>query len=106
MLYGKCMATKQWPRFGSLPTEPFKSYLFLLLKKSSVMRPFKYSTAPDATTAIGLVSANPTAKYLGGGTNLVDLMKEDVMRPAELMDVSRLKYAKIEKKGDGVSIGA
>lgn len=70
------------------------------------MRPFKYSNASDATTAIGIVSANPTAKYLGGGTNLVDLMKEDVMHPSELVDVTRLKYSKIEKEGDGVSIGA
>ncbi|MXV53327.1 xanthine dehydrogenase family protein subunit M [Pedobacter sp. HMF7647] len=70
------------------------------------MRPFKYSNAPDPATAIKIVSANPTAKYLGGGTNLVDLMKEDVMRPSELVDVTRLKYSKIEKKGDGVSIGS
>jgi xanthine dehydrogenase YagS FAD-binding subunit len=70
------------------------------------MRPFKYSNASDSLTAIGIVSANPTAKYLGGGTNLVDLMKEDVMRPSELVDVTRLKYSKIEKKNDGVSIGA
>jgi len=70
------------------------------------MRPFKYSNAPDAATAISTVSANPKAKYLGGGTNLVDLMKEDVMRPSELMDVTRLKYSKIEKKGDVVSIGS
>lgn len=70
------------------------------------MRPYKYSNASDSATAIRIVSANPTAKYLGGGTNLVDLMKEDVMRPSELMDVTRLKFSKIEKKGGGVSIGA
>lgn len=70
------------------------------------MRPFKYSNASDSIMAIGIVAANPTAKYLGGGTNLVDLMKEDVMRPSELVDVTRLKYSKIEKKGNGVSIGA
>ncbi|QRR00164.1 FAD binding domain-containing protein [Dyadobacter sandarakinus] len=70
------------------------------------MRPFKYSNASDAATAIGIVSADPTAKYLGGGTNLVDLMKEDVMRPTQLVDVTRLQYSNIEKKGDGVSIGA
>jgi xanthine dehydrogenase YagS FAD-binding subunit len=70
------------------------------------MRPFKYSDASDPATAIGIVSANPTAKFLGGGTNLVDLMKEDVMRPSELVNVTRLTYSKIEEKGDGVSIGA
>jgi xanthine dehydrogenase YagS FAD-binding subunit len=70
------------------------------------MRPFKYSNASDPLAAIRIVSTNPTAKYLGGGTNLVDLMKEDVMRPSELVDVTRLKYSKIERKDDGVSIGA
>jgi xanthine dehydrogenase YagS FAD-binding subunit len=70
------------------------------------MRPFKYSNAADAARAIGTIAANPTAKYLAGGTNLVDLMKEDVMRPSELMDITRLKYDKIEKKNDGISIGA
>jgi len=70
------------------------------------MRAFKYSNVSDAGTAIKLVSVNQTARFLGGGTNLVDLMKEDVMRPTELVDVSRLKYARIEKKGNGISIGA
>ena len=71
------------------------------------MRPFKYSKAIDTGTAIGIVSANPDAKFLAGGTNLLDLMKEDVMRPSELMDVTRLKYAGIEKTPNGhVLIGA
>ncbi|RYF95844.1 MAG: xanthine dehydrogenase family protein subunit M, partial [Chitinophagaceae bacterium] len=70
------------------------------------MRPFKYSDADDSGKAIGIVSANPTARYLAGGTNLVDLMKEDVMRPSELVNVTRLPFSAIEKKGDGISIGA
>lgn len=69
------------------------------------MRPFKFSNAADAGTAIKIVAANPGAKFLGGGTNLVDLMKEDVMRPAELVDITRLKYSAIEKTGNSVSIG-
>ena len=69
------------------------------------MRPFKYSKAGDAGTAINLVSANPGAKFLGGGTNLIDLMKEDVLHPSELVDVTRLKYADIEKTEKGVLIG-
>ncbi len=70
------------------------------------MRPFKYSNAADAGNAISMVSANPAAKFLAGGTNLVDLMKEDVMRPTELVNITPLKYADIKKTGDGVSIGA
>lgn len=70
------------------------------------MRPFKYSNASDPATAAKIVSANPTAKFLGGGTNLIDLMKEDVMRPSELVDVTRLKYSNIEKKENGITLGA
>ena len=69
------------------------------------MRPFIYSKASDPATAITLVSANPGAKFLGGGTNLVDLMKEDVMHPSELVDITRLKHADIEKTAAGVTIG-
>ncbi|NEU70263.1 xanthine dehydrogenase family protein subunit M [Spirosoma agri] len=69
------------------------------------MRPFKFSKAGDPATAITLVSANPNAKFLGGGTNLVDLMKEDVMHPSELVDITRLKHANIEKIATGVTIG-
>ena len=48
------------------------------------MRPFKYSRANDAAQAVQLVAANATAKFLAGGTNLLDLLKEDVERPTEL----------------------
>ena len=70
------------------------------------MRPFKFSSATDATSAIGIVSANAGAKFLGGGTNLIDLMKEDVMRPSALVDITRLDYSGIEKNPRGLSIGA
>ena len=70
------------------------------------MRPFKYSSANDARDAVQTVSANAQAKFLAGGTNLLDLMKEDVMRPAEIVDVTRLKLAQIKSSGGGLSIGA
>jgi len=70
------------------------------------MRPFKYSKADDAGTAITRVSANAGAKFLGGGTNLIDLMKEDVLHPLELVDITRLKYADIAKTATGVTIGS
>ena len=69
------------------------------------MRPFNYSRAGDASKAISLVAANPGAKFLGGGTNLVDLMKEDVMHPSELVDVTRIKHVGVEKTANGVTIG-
>ena len=68
------------------------------------MRPFNYSNASEPATAITAVSANPGAKFLGGGTNLVDLMKEDVMHPSALVDITRLKLADVEKTATGLAI--
>ena len=71
------------------------------------MRPFKYTRARDAVAAARAVAANPNAKFLAGGTNILDLMKEDVERPNELVDLTRLKLADITAaRGGGVSIGA
>jgi xanthine dehydrogenase YagS FAD-binding subunit len=71
------------------------------------MRPFKYVRANDPNAAARAVAANPQAKFLAGGTNILDLMKEDVERPDELVDLTRLKLAEIKAAGGGgVSIGA
>jgi len=70
------------------------------------MRPFKYIRANDPNAAARAVAANPQAKFLAGGTNLLDLMKEDVERPNELVDLTRLKLAEIKPARGGVSIGA
>ncbi|HYI12846.1 MAG TPA: xanthine dehydrogenase family protein subunit M [Thermoanaerobaculia bacterium] len=73
------------------------------------MRPFKYVRASDANAAARAVAANPQAKFLAGGTNLLDLMKEDVERPDQLVDVTRLQLAEIKpllSASGGVSIGA
>ena len=49
----------------------------------------------------------PTAKFIAGGTNLIDLMKEDVERPARLIDISRLPLKTVEETPDGgLRIGA
>ena len=72
------------------------------------MRPFAYERAVDATEAVRVASGEgPPATYLGGGTNLVDLMKLGVATPARLIDVSRLPYDIIEELPDGgLRIGA
>jgi len=70
------------------------------------MRPFKYVRASDAAAAARAVAANPRAKFLAGGTNILDLMKEDVERPNELVDLTRLKLSEIKAAGGGISIGA
>ncbi|QHS63360.1 FAD binding domain-containing protein [Chitinophaga agri] len=69
------------------------------------MRPFKFSIAGDPETAITTVSANANAKFLGGGTNLLDLMKEDVTHPSALINITRLKHTAIEKTDNGILIG-
>ena len=69
------------------------------------MTPFSYTRPADAGDAIGLASA-AGAKYLGGGTNLVDLMRETVEQPDALIDVTALSRG-IEQRPDGsVLIGA
>ena len=70
------------------------------------MRPFKYSSATEPASAVQAVSANQTAKFLAGGTNLIDLMKEYVERPTELVDISRLNLAQVRATSNGLSIGA
>lgn len=70
------------------------------------MRPFKYARATDPNAAARAVAANPQAKFLAGGTNVIDLMKEDIERPNELVDLSRLQLKEIKPARGGVSIGA
>jgi xanthine dehydrogenase YagS FAD-binding subunit len=70
------------------------------------MRPFKYTRASNERAAVQAAAANPRAKFLAGGTNILDLMKEDVERPTELVDLTRLRLSEIKAAGGGVSIGA
>lgn len=71
------------------------------------MRPFKYSRATEPLAAAKAVSASKDAAYLAGGTNILDLMKEDVARPAELVDITRINLTQIKTaKTGGLSIGA
>lgn len=70
------------------------------------MKSFKYTEVTDAGGAVRAVSANQTAKFLAGGTNLIDLMKEYVERPTELVDIARLSLSQIRSSSKGVSIGA
>ncbi len=69
------------------------------------MRPFKYTRANDAANAVQINSANANSRFLAGGTNLIDLMKEDVMRPDELVDITRLNFTNIKTISDGANKG-
>jgi len=71
------------------------------------MRPFTYVRAEDAATAITLRSQHLNARFLGGGTNLVDLMRENIEQPDALVDVTGLPLQEIRELADGgISIGA
>lgn len=74
------------------------------------MRPFKYSKTNNVQSAVQMLSSNPNAKLLAGGTNILDLMKEDVERPDELLDIARLHLADVKMitagaNAGGISIG-
>ncbi len=70
------------------------------------MRPFQYTRAESVDGALEAVAAGENTRFLAGGTNLLDLMKEDVERPRTLVDISRLELAEIRKTDKGVLIGA
>ena len=71
------------------------------------MRPFAYQRADDVAGAVAMLAAAPQGMYLGGGTNLVDLMRLGVANPDTLVDVRRLTSDRIEELPDGgLLIGA
>jgi xanthine dehydrogenase YagS FAD-binding subunit len=68
---------------------------------------FGYARANDVAEAVRMISTDSSAKFIAGGTNLIDLMKEDVERPARLIDISRLPLKSVEETTDGgLRIGA
>ena len=68
---------------------------------------FQFSRATNVADAVRQITASPGAKFVAGGTNLVDLMKMDVEKPARLIDVTRLPLDKVEETpGGGLRIGA
>ena len=68
---------------------------------------FRFSRATNVADAVRQIAASPGAKFVAGGTNLVDLMKMDVEKPAKLIDVTRLPLDKVEETpGGGLRIGA
>ena len=57
---------------------------------------FDYARASDVADVVRRIAADPTAKFIAGGTNLIDLMKEDVERPSRLIDITHLPLKSIE----------
>ena len=68
---------------------------------------FDYVRATGVADAVRHIAGHPGAKFIAGGTNLIDLMKEDVERPPKLIDISRLALSGVEQTdGGGLRIGA
>ncbi|MBB6190920.1 xanthine dehydrogenase YagS FAD-binding subunit [Sphingobium wenxiniae] len=71
------------------------------------MRAFTYERADSARDAAARAASTPGAKFIAGGTNLLDLMKLEIETPRHLIDVNGLGFDRIEKTGDGgLRIGA
>jgi len=71
------------------------------------MKVFTYVRAPDVATAVEAIAAEPNAKFLGGGTNLVDLMREHIEQPDVVVDITALPLTGVAELADGgVRIGA
>jgi xanthine dehydrogenase YagS FAD-binding subunit len=68
---------------------------------------FEYARASSVADAVRQIAVAPGAKFIAGGTNLVDLMKEDVERPTRLIDITRLPLKAVEEMSDGsLRVGA
>src|SRR5215813_503683 len=71
------------------------------------MNRFSYMRAGDVAGAVREISGNSAAQFIAGGTNLIDLMKENVTRPARLVDITRLPLNRIgETSNGGLRLGA
>ena len=65
------------------------------------MKSFSYLSAPDTATALHAITGSEGVKFLAGGTNLVDLMREGIEEPATVVDITRLPLTGIEELADG-----
>jgi xanthine dehydrogenase YagS FAD-binding subunit len=70
------------------------------------MMQFEYSRARDAAEAVRLAGGQPEARFLGGGTNLVDLMRETIETPRALVDVTGLSQQILARDDGSMLIGA
>jgi xanthine dehydrogenase YagS FAD-binding subunit len=70
------------------------------------MNPFQYIRPTEQKAALTAIAKQPTAKFIAGGTNLLDLMKHNVMQPERLVDINRLPLKDIKQVGSNIYIGA
>lgn len=67
---------------------------------------FEYSRVSSVKAALDVLAKNPTAGFIAGGTNLVDLMKKGVVAPTRLIDINNLPLKDIKETAAGLTIGA
>ena len=65
------------------------------------MTPITFARADDASSALAALADGGATRFIAGGTNLLDLMKENIARPARLIDINGLPFAGIEDTEDG-----
>lgn len=71
------------------------------------MKPFEYQRVSDPNEAVAALAGNPKAKFLAGGTNLVDHLKLGITTPELLVDISRLDLTEVEElENQGLRLGA
>ncbi len=71
------------------------------------MYPFIFTKVNDSAGAISAVGTNPHAKFISGGTNILDLMKMNIEKPELLIDINNLDFKKIDVQSNGnILIGA
>src|SRR5438105_5495742 len=75
------------------------------MRKEAPMQPFDFVREHEVAPALKSGSRE-AAKFIAGGTNLVDLMKCDVERPSHIVDINALPLASVERAPGGVRIGA
>src|SRR5438270_7326499 len=77
------------------------------MKVGGVMNSFSYTRVDDVATAVREISGDDAPAFIAGGTNLIDLMKENVARPNRLIDITHLSLAEIQPdENGGLRLGA
>lgn len=71
------------------------------------MNNFSYTRATEIGGAVGEISRDERAKFIAGGTNILDLIKENIAHPSKLIDINRLPLKEIEENAaGGLRLGA
>jgi xanthine dehydrogenase YagS FAD-binding subunit len=70
------------------------------------MNPFRYAQASDAPAAVSALTADRGMRYIAGGTNILDLMKDDVERPTLLLDITHLPLRGIDAGARSIRLGS